>query len=158
LPAENARERNSAIGTIGSGARRSQATKAANSSRAGGSDTTVSAPSQPAVLPRRPQTTPSAPPVTSARPRRSSAVSGPRLSSILVSTSGIAIRPIGTLSQKIQCQSMPSTTAPPMKRAAGDREAGDRAEDPDRRTAALGREGGAQERQPSGMISAAPAP
>jgi hypothetical protein len=43
----------------------------------------------------------------------SRAVSGPTLSSILVSTSGIASRPIGTLSQKIHSQAIPSTTAPP---------------------------------------------
>ena len=30
------------------------------------------------------------------------------------SASGIAARPIGTLSQKIQCQSMPSATVPPI--------------------------------------------
>ena len=40
-------------------------------------------------------------------------MSGPRLSRMRVSTSGIAITPIGTLSQKIHSQSRPSTTAPP---------------------------------------------
>ena len=37
----------------------------------------------------------------------------PWLSSIRASTSGTTSRPIGTLSQKIHVQSMPSTTAPP---------------------------------------------
>ena len=40
-------------------------------------------------------------------------VSPPKLSSIRVRTNGIATRPIGTLSQKIHSQSMPSTIAPP---------------------------------------------
>ena len=43
----------------------------------------------------------------------SSAVSGPKLSSMRVRTSGIAIRPIGTFSQKIHSQASPSATAPP---------------------------------------------
>jgi len=40
-------------------------------------------------------------------------VSGPKLSFIRVSTSGIASSPIGTLTQKIQSQLIPSTMAPP---------------------------------------------
>ena len=40
-------------------------------------------------------------------------VSGPKLSRMRVSTSGIASSPIGTLIQKIHSQPMPSTTAPP---------------------------------------------
>ena len=56
---------------------------------------------------------PSAAPVTSASPGRSSEVAEPKLSRTLASTSGAAIRPIGTLSQKIHSQSIPSTTAPP---------------------------------------------
>jgi hypothetical protein len=40
-------------------------------------------------------------------------VSPPWLSGILDSTSGIAASPIGTLIQKIHCQSSPFTTAPP---------------------------------------------
>ena len=40
-------------------------------------------------------------------------MSGPRLSCIRVSTSGIAMTPIGTFSQKIHSQARPSTTAPP---------------------------------------------
>ena len=40
-------------------------------------------------------------------------VSVPWLSLILVSTSGIATSPMGTLIQKIHCQANPWTTAPP---------------------------------------------
>jgi hypothetical protein len=43
----------------------------------------------------------------------SSALSGPKLSSILRSTNGIEISAIGTLIQKIHCQARPSTIAPP---------------------------------------------
>lgn len=51
--------------------------------------------------------------MTSARPRMSSAVSGPWLSRMRASTSGTASSPIGTLSQKIHSQAIPSTTMPP---------------------------------------------
>jgi hypothetical protein len=69
LPAENARERKKRIGSIGSRARSSHATKAATSSDPAASAATTSTLPQPAALPRtRPQTRPSAPPVTSARP------------------------------------------------------------------------------------------
>ena len=65
-------------------------------------------------LPRTsPQTIPKAAALISARPGRSRPVSPPKLSSILARTSGIAATPIGTLSQKIHSQSMPSTIAPP---------------------------------------------
>ena len=40
-------------------------------------------------------------------------MSGPKLSFILVSTSGTAIRPMGTLIQKIHSQLIPWITAPP---------------------------------------------
>ena len=114
LEAVNARERNRAGGSIGSRARRSQPTNAATSSAPAVSEATTSRLPQPAALPRtRPQTMPSAPAVISASPGMSRAVSGPRDSSIRVSTSGIVARPIGTLSQKIHSQARPSTTAPP---------------------------------------------
>ncbi len=47
------------------------------------------------------------------RPGRSRLPAGPRLSSSRRSASGTSTRPIGTFSQKIHCQAMPSTTAPP---------------------------------------------
>jgi hypothetical protein len=138
LPAENPRERKKLIGSIGSRARSSHATNAAISSTPVASEATTSLLSQPATLPRtRPQTMPSAPPVTSARPGMSSAVSGPWLSRSFVSTKGMAISPIGTLTQKTHCQARPSTTAPPTSGPAGHRDAGDGAEDADRRAAAL---------------------
>ena len=148
LPAENARERKKRIGSIGSRARSSQATNAATSSAPPTSEPSTSTLPQPAWFPRTsPQTIPSAPPVTSARPRDVEAGVGPEALRIRVSTSGIAISPIGTLSQKIHSQLMPSTTAPPTSGPLATASAGDRAEDPDRRAAPLGREGRAQQRQ-----------
>ena len=70
MPDANARERKSRIGTIGSRARSSQATKATASRSPAASAATTSRLLQPALFPRMsPQTTPSAAPVTSARPR-----------------------------------------------------------------------------------------
>ena len=70
---------------------------------------------QPDEFPRtRPQTTPNAAAVISADARdveRRPAL--PKLSSSRRSTNGIAISPIGTLTQKIHDQSMPRTIAPP---------------------------------------------
>ena len=49
-----------------------------------------------------------------ARDRRDPATrAGPRLSNSTRRATGISARPTGTLIQKIQCQEMPSTTAPP---------------------------------------------
>ena len=47
------------------------------------------------------------------RPAMSSLSSGPFVSRRWIQASGIVTRPIGTLSQKIHCQAMPSTIAPP---------------------------------------------
>src|SRR5262249_31191911 len=78
------------------------------------SEPTTSRLPHPTWLPRtRPQTSPNADAVTRTRPRTSSPLRGPKLSRIRVSTSGIVIRPIGTLTQKIHSQLMPSTSAPP---------------------------------------------
>ncbi len=114
LPAENERELNSRIGSIGSRARSSQSTNMTASRAPVTRAPMTSELPHPAVLPRtRPQTTPNAAPVTSANPGRSSAAFGPRLSLIRDSTSGIAASPIGTLSQKIHCHARPCVTAPP---------------------------------------------
>ena len=114
FPAENARERKKCTGSIGSGARSSQTMNAATSSTPTASVAVTSRLNQPAWLPRTsPQTKPSAPAVIRLRPGMSRLESGPKLSSSRASTSGIAIRPIGTLIQKIHSQLMPSTTAPP---------------------------------------------
>jgi hypothetical protein len=53
------------------------------------------------------------PAAASRSPTRSSPDRGPKLSFSRARLSGISASPIGTLSQKIQCQLMPSTTAPP---------------------------------------------
>ena len=60
-----------------------------------------------------PNTMPNAPAEASARPRRSSVPLGPWLSRRRAAASGSSTRPIGTLIQKIQCQEMLCTTAPP---------------------------------------------
>ena len=115
LPAENARERKKRIGSIGAGARSSPRHEGGQQDdRRRRSVTSTSGLAQPAALPRTSaQTMPSTPPLTSARPGRSSAVSGPWLSGMPASTSGISARPIGTFSQKIHSQAMPSVTTPP---------------------------------------------
>ena len=75
---------------------------------------TISVLPQPTWLPRtRPHTIPSRPALARPRPGRSSEPFGPRLSRRRSAASGISARPIGTFSQKIHCQEMPSTTAPP---------------------------------------------
>ncbi len=159
LPAEKPRERKKRIGSIGSRARSSHATNAATSSTPAASEATTSTLSQPATLPRtRPQTMPSAPPVTSARPGMSSAVSGPWLSLIFARTNGMAISPIGTLTQKTHCQARPSTTAPP---TSGPRATAMPVMALKMPMAAPRRSGGNEpvsSARPSGMISAAPAP
>ena len=69
---------------------------------------------QPSASPRMtPNVIPNNPAPASARPRRSSALSGPCDSVSIRDASGISASPIGTLSQKIHCQEIPSTTAPP---------------------------------------------
>ena len=114
LPAEKDRERKKRIGTIGSAARSSRAMNATSSSRPAVSAPMISRLPQPAEFPRTsPQTIAKAAPLISARPGRSRLVSLPKLSSSRLSTNGIAARAIGTLSQKIHCQSMPSAIAPP---------------------------------------------
>ncbi len=115
LPAENVRERKNRIGSIGSGARSCQATKAATMTAPPASVATTSTLPHPAMFPRtRPQTRPRAPAVTKARPGRSRPLSGPKLSGIRASASGASASPIGTLSQKIHSQAIPSVIAPPI--------------------------------------------
>src|SRR5216684_3256125 len=114
MPDENARDRNSRIGTIGADARHSQATNAAASSNPTTSAVSTSELSQPAALPRsRPQTTANAEAATSARPGISRAAIGPKLSRSRVITMTTAISPIGRLIQKIHCHPRPSVMAPP---------------------------------------------
>ena len=78
LPAAKARFSNRRIGSIGSGARRSQATKAPISARPPAREPTISRLPHPAMFARTSaQTIARAPALTSARPRRSSPVSEP---------------------------------------------------------------------------------
>jgi hypothetical protein len=78
LPAANARERKNFIGSIGSGARSSQATNVATRARPATREPTTSALPQPAGLPRTsPHVIPSAPALMRSRPRTSSRLSLP---------------------------------------------------------------------------------
>src|SRR5919204_457504 len=70
---------------------------------------------QPAALPRtRPQVAPTAPAVMSDTPGTSMREAAPLDSWRKSGDSTVAITPIGTRSQKVQCQSRPCVTAPPM--------------------------------------------
>ena len=110
----NTRLRKKRIGSIGAGARSSQRTNTAVKAAPTSSEPTISGELQPSELPRTsPQTIPNSPTLTSARPLRSSLPAGPRLSFSRRNASGARTRPIGTLSQKIQCHEIPLTTAPP---------------------------------------------
>ena len=102
------------MGSIGALALSSHATNAATRTAPTASEPRISALAQPCAFPRtRPHTIPNSPALASTTPGRSSRPPGPRLSSSLRSASGTRTRPIGTLSQKIQCHEIPSTTAPP---------------------------------------------
>ena len=93
------------MGSIGAGARSSQATKQAISTTPTANVASVVALSQPRVDPRaRPSTTPTAPPDTSTTAIRSSCVGGPTVSESCRSDKIAARIPRGTLSQKTQCQ------------------------------------------------------
>jgi hypothetical protein len=85
-------------------------------------------------------------------------VSGPKLSFIFVSTSGIARSPIGTLSQKIHCQLMPSTTAPPTSGPAATASPVIALKIPIAAPRFSAGNAALSSARPSGMISAAPAP
>ena len=110
----NVRLEKNRIGSIGAFARSSQATNAATRVAPMTSEPTISGLVQPWPLPRTsPQTIPNRPALASASPGRSSLPPGPWLSSSRRSASGTSTIPIGTLSQKIHCHAIPSTTAPP---------------------------------------------
>ena len=114
LAAANDRIRSSCSGSIGSGARRSQATKPASSTTPAPSATMTSRLPQPEPGARtRPQAMLAEPAATSTAPGRSSRAAGPRLSASRSLARPAAARPMGTLTQKIQCQSRPWVTAPP---------------------------------------------
>ena len=110
----NARERKNRIGSIGTGVRRSHATKPASNARPAPSDARTVALVQPSASPRMiPKVSANRPALASVTPGRSSSRSGPRDSVSTRAAIGIIARPIGTFAQKIHCHAMPSTTAPP---------------------------------------------
>ena len=116
LPAAKARERKKRIGSIGSArAQLPGDERDGERERRAASAPTTSALPQPAALPRtRPHTTPSAAARDQREPgqvERAVRRRGSRASAR--STSGISASPIGTLSQKIHSQAMPSVIAPP---------------------------------------------
>src|SRR5262249_37047624 len=116
LAAVKARTRSSRPGSIGSGAPPSQAAQPAGGGAGGGSAGTPSVRAQPASPPRtRPQRMPPAPTVTSTTPGMSNRVAGPRVSGSRITDSTAVASPMGTLTQKIQCQFRPYTTAPPTR-------------------------------------------
>ena len=116
LAAANARLRKKCMGSIGSFVRNSQTTKAARSRMPPAREESTVMLVQPAPLPlTMPQTSPSRPVLTRARPGRSSALSCPWVSRKRLSASGMSAIPMGTLSQKIHCQAIPSITIPPTR-------------------------------------------
>ena len=114
LPAAKARMRSSRSGSIGSGTRASQPRNPASRATPRTSAVMTSGLDQPAWPARTsPQTRPSTPAEISATPGRSSRAWAAWLSGSSRSDSRHTATPIGTLTQKIQCQSRPSVTAPP---------------------------------------------
>ena len=112
--AENVRERKRRRGSIGSAVRASHATKPTRRMAPTTNEPTIVGEVQPSSFARiRPHTTASRPTLASPRPGRSSLVDGPYDSFRRAEAIGIAMRPIGTLSQKIHCQARPSAIAPP---------------------------------------------
>ena len=146
------------IGSIGSACGAPRRTNATSRTSAGGQRQRRprGSPSRRGCRAPGPTRCPSAAAVISARPRQVERACRRRSSRRSArARTGSPASPIGTLSQKIHCQSMPCDDRPPMNGPAGHREAGDGAEQADRGAAALGREGGA-ERAPG--RAAAPSP
>ncbi len=115
MPDENAGDLNSRIGTIGAGARSSQATKAIANSAPPANAAITSALAHPAGLPRsRPHTSESAAAAMITRPGISNATFGPKLSRSRASTKAMAIAPIGRLIQKIHRHPKFSVMKPPI--------------------------------------------
>ena len=114
LAAVKVRLRKKRIGSIGAAARSSQRTNSARTAAPASRAETTSTDVQPASLPRtRPHTIASRPAAERARPGRSSRLFEPCVSWSCLSASGISTSPNGTFSQKIHCQEMPCTIAPP---------------------------------------------
>src|SRR5580658_5764236 len=114
LAALKPRDPNSSIGSMGAGARSSQATKAASSRPPTAIESTTWLEVHPTSLPRTsPSTTPKSPRLASTRPRPSNPLAGPWVSASRSRASGIRRIPIGTFSQKIHFHEIPWTIAPP---------------------------------------------
>jgi hypothetical protein len=108
------RERKKRGGSIGCGVCRSHTPNAMSSATPPAIAARIGVLPQPSAFARTiPNVSPSSPPPASTRPGRSRRSFGPRDSVSRRNASGSRARPIGTFSQKIQCQEMPSTTAPP---------------------------------------------
>ena len=112
--AANARLRKKASGSIGSGVRFSHQRNATSRTRPATMRPITCGSPQPTVFVRTtPRTMPRSPKPLRRRPTRSSLSWGPVVSFRCLKASGIVTMPIGTFSQKIHCQLMPSTIAPP---------------------------------------------
>ncbi len=102
-------------GNIGAGARDSHATNEIMRTAPRPSAMRTSFAVQPASVERiRPHSKETAPAVTRTSPGMSSLVCAPRLSGKRMPDSRAAAMPMGTLTQKIQCQLRPCVTAPPI--------------------------------------------
>ena len=114
FPTANPLLRNSRIGSIGVVVPCSHRAKATSSMPSASSVLTISGLDQPASPARtRAQTPLITPAVTRATPGRSRRSGAPWLSGSRRMANVVARIPIGTLSQKIQCQLSPSVTTPP---------------------------------------------
>src|SRR6266571_1322011 len=114
LAAENSRFRKNRMGTMGARDRTSQATKEASRTPPRASGPATPRLPQPCSLARtRPNTMPNSPALASPSPGRSRDRFVPVVSVSRARASGRTTSPMGTFSQKIQFQEMPSTTAPP---------------------------------------------
>ena len=112
--AANARFRKKRSGSIGSGVRFSHQQKIATRTTPIAIEPSTCAEPQPSVFERTtPRTMAKSPKPLSRRPTMSRWSLGPVDSFSTRSASGIVIRPIGTLSQKIHSHEKPSTIAPP---------------------------------------------
>ena len=112
--AENARLRKKRSGSIGAGVRDSHQTNDAQITMPTTMKPSTSVEPQPSVFERTtPQTMPKRPTAARTTPGMSSLSFGPFVSRRWIHASGMVTRPIGTLSQKIQCQEMPVAIAPP---------------------------------------------
>ena len=103
---------------------------------------------QPTSLARtRPHTIPTRPALARARPSRSNLEAGPRVSSSRKRMSGTSSSPIGTLSQKIQCQEMPADDRAADQRPERDGQTADAAPDAQRHPAPARGDSGRQDGQ-----------